>query len=184
MRNPHKTSIPAEMRHRQESLLAAWKAEQAMKNPSSMSSKQIDLPPLTPNDKLKLIGLAMGACMICSGIWMSYAGVQADGSVDIKSALISGSMKADSAGLIIAFLGSCVFMASALLSSKISHKEERSSSSFFDSLWSPRNQNIASGLILIFLFVTAILIANESFRVLFVMPLMIVVTRLTMYIFE
>jgi hypothetical protein len=64
----------------------------------------------TPNDWLRLVGLLGGFALFALGGWLLYLGVSADGSVDIRSALLSGTLKTTSAGLFICFFGMIVIV--------------------------------------------------------------------------
>jgi hypothetical protein len=56
-----------------------------------------------PNDWLKLISLVGGFGLFGVGSWMLFRGISAEGFVDLKSTLLSGTLKTSSAGLYICF---------------------------------------------------------------------------------
>src|SRR5436190_22153145 len=58
-----------------------------------------------PNDWLKLIALLGAFGLFGVGSWMLFSGISAEGFVDLKSTLLSGTLKASSAGLYICFFG-------------------------------------------------------------------------------
>ncbi len=64
----------------------------------------------TPNDWLRLVGLLGGFGLFALGGWLLYLGISADGSVDIKSTILSGTLKTTSAGLFICFFGMIVIV--------------------------------------------------------------------------
>jgi hypothetical protein len=57
----------------------------------------------TPNDWLKLVALIGGFCLFALGAWILHLGIAAEGVVDIKSTILSGTLKTASAGLFICF---------------------------------------------------------------------------------
>jgi hypothetical protein len=69
----------------------------------------------TPNDWLRLVALIGGFALALVGCWMLYRGIQAEGTIDLKSALLSGSIKGSSAGLYICFFA--VFVIALVLGS-------------------------------------------------------------------
>jgi hypothetical protein len=56
-----------------------------------------------PNDWIRLAALVGGFLMFLVGAWMLYLGIKAEGAVDLKSAMFSGTVRATSAGLYICF---------------------------------------------------------------------------------
>lgn len=57
-----------------------------------------------PNDVIRLAAL-LGALVLCViGALMMWQGVSGEGVIDIKSSILSGSLKSGSAGLFIVFL--------------------------------------------------------------------------------
>src|SRR5713226_4573970 len=56
-----------------------------------------------PNDWLRLIALLGAFGLFGVGSWMLFRGISAEGFVDLKSSLLSGSLRASSAGLYICF---------------------------------------------------------------------------------
>jgi hypothetical protein len=63
-----------------------------------------------PPDTLKLIALLGGFVLCGLGAYMMWLGVGAEGSVDLKSAVMSGSVKTGSAGLFLIFFGSAIVL--------------------------------------------------------------------------
>jgi hypothetical protein len=57
----------------------------------------------TPNDWMRLTALLGGLGLFCLGAWMLFQGIVAEGTVDLKSSVLSGTIKASSAGLYICF---------------------------------------------------------------------------------
>lgn len=61
-----------------------------------------------PSDIIKLIAL-LGAFALCGiGAYMMWLGIGAEGTVDIKSSVMSGTVKTGSAGLFLIFFGSAI----------------------------------------------------------------------------
>ncbi len=56
------------------------------------------------NDILRLVTLVAAIVFFSIGIWMIVNGISAEGAIDIKSAVVSGSLKTGSAGLFIVLL--------------------------------------------------------------------------------
>ena len=56
-----------------------------------------------PNDWLRLISLVGAFGLFGVGSWMLFQGISAEGFVDLKSTLLSGTLKTSSAGLNICF---------------------------------------------------------------------------------
>ena len=77
----------------------------------------------SPNDYMRLIALVGGLLLFCLGAWMLFQGIVAEGAVDLKSSVLSGSIKATSAGLYICFfaLFIIVFVLVTLLAPERSH---------------------------------------------------------------
>lgn len=63
-----------------------------------------------PPDILKLIALLGGFALCGLGAFMMWLGVGAEGAVDIKSSVMSGSVKTGSAGLFLIFFGSAIVL--------------------------------------------------------------------------
>jgi hypothetical protein len=49
----------------------------------------------------RLILLIAAIAFFAIGLWMIYSGIQAEGTIDVKSALVSGTVKSGSAGIFI-----------------------------------------------------------------------------------
>jgi hydrogenase-4 membrane subunit HyfE len=58
----------------------------------------------SPNDWIRLVALIGGFGLFLLGSWMLYHGIVAEGIVDLKSSILSGTLKSSSAGLYICFL--------------------------------------------------------------------------------
>jgi hypothetical protein len=58
-----------------------------------------------PSEIIRLTALIGGFLLCGLGGWLMWLGVGADGSVDIKTSVLSGSVKTGSAGLFILFFG-------------------------------------------------------------------------------
>jgi|GEM_PF-2692712 len=71
----------------------------------------------TPNDWLRLIGLAGGFGLFVLGTKMVYQGISTEGHVDLKSVVLSGTLRTTSAGIYICFfaLFIIVFVLATLL---------------------------------------------------------------------
>ena len=73
-----------------------------------------------PNDWLRLVALVGGFCFFGLGVWLLVTGISADGIVDLKSSIISGTLKTGSAGLFVCFFSLVViaFVLTSLVASK------------------------------------------------------------------
>lgn len=58
-----------------------------------------------PSDFIRLAALIAGFLLCCLGAFLMWLGVGAEGAVDIRSSVLSGSIKTGSAGLFILFFG-------------------------------------------------------------------------------
>ena len=63
-----------------------------------------------PQDRIKIVALIGSMAMFFLGALMMWKGVSAEGAIDLKSSLISGSLKTGSAGLFICFLSFIVIV--------------------------------------------------------------------------
>ena len=73
----------------------------------------------SPTHWIVLASLLGSFVMFGVGAWMLYAGIAADGAVDIKTTLASGTIRTGSAGLFIIFFAFLVIISSlALLASR------------------------------------------------------------------
>ncbi|MBX3628002.1 MAG: hypothetical protein KF892_23540 [Rhizobacter sp.] len=63
-----------------------------------------------PHDVIRLVALIGAIALFCLGGAMMWQGVAAEGTIDLKSSVISGSLKTGSAGLFIAFLAFVVIV--------------------------------------------------------------------------
>lgn len=63
-----------------------------------------------PSDVIRLVALIGALIMFCVGAFMMWQGISAEGAIDIKSSVLSGSIKTGSAGLFIAFLAFAVMV--------------------------------------------------------------------------
>lgn len=76
---------------------------------------------LSPTHWIVLASLLGSFVMFGIGAWMLYAGIAAEGAVDIKTTLASGTIRTGSAGLFIIFFAFLIIIASlALLASRAS----------------------------------------------------------------
>lgn len=57
-----------------------------------------------PNDVIRLVALIGAMVLFAMGAYMMLQGISAEGAIDIKSSVVSGSLKTGSAGLFIVFL--------------------------------------------------------------------------------
>jgi hypothetical protein len=73
-----------------------------------------------PNDWLRLIALVGAFGLFATGVWLLVSGIAADGTLDLKSSIISGTLKTASAGLYVCFFALVVitFVLATLASSK------------------------------------------------------------------
>src|SRR5713226_8087213 len=69
-----------------------------------------------PADVIRLVALIGGLLLFGLGALMMWKGIAAEGAIDIKSSVMSGTIKTGSAGLFIAFLSfvTIVFVLSSL----------------------------------------------------------------------
>lgn len=74
----------------------------------------------TPNDWIRLVALIGAFGLFGLGAWMLFLGIAAEGTIDLKSSILSGTIKASSAGLYICFfaLFIIVFVLASLLKSQ------------------------------------------------------------------
>jgi hypothetical protein len=56
-----------------------------------------------PNDWIRLAALVGAFVLFGIGAWMLFQGISAEGVVDLKSSVLSGTIKASSAGLYMCF---------------------------------------------------------------------------------
>lgn len=56
-----------------------------------------------PNDWIRLVALIGAFVLFGLGAWMLFQGISAEGEVDLKSSILSGTIKASSAGLYMCF---------------------------------------------------------------------------------
>lgn len=78
-----------------------------------------------PQDVIRLVALIGAIALFCLGATMMWQGISAEGTIDLKSSIISGSLKSGSAGLFIAFLA---FVIMVFVLSGASHRREPSPS--------------------------------------------------------
>lgn len=63
-----------------------------------------------PSDIIRLVALIVAFVLAIGGAVMMWLGISADGAIDIKSAVISGSIKTGSAGLFILFFAFAIIV--------------------------------------------------------------------------
>jgi hypothetical protein len=63
----------------------------------------MDKPHWTPHDWTRLAALVGGFGLFGLGAWMLYQGIAAEGVINLKSSILSGTIKTSSAGLYICF---------------------------------------------------------------------------------
>ena len=68
----------------------------------------------TPKEIRKLITLISGLVFFCLGIYLMCNQIKADGSIDIKTTLLTGHIKSGSAGLFICFFAVVMLLISLL----------------------------------------------------------------------
>jgi len=71
-----------------------------------------------PADVIKLVALVGALLLLLLGAFMMWQGISTEGSIDIKSSLLSGSIETGSAGLFVAFLGFCIAVFALLAPSR------------------------------------------------------------------
>jgi hypothetical protein len=71
---------------------------------------------LTFDQIMRLLLLLSGVVFFGVGVWMIQAGIKAEGSIDIRSEVLSGSLKTGSAGLFVTFFAFFMILASVLFS--------------------------------------------------------------------
>jgi hypothetical protein len=64
-----------------------------------------------PNDFIRLAALIGSFLLFCLGAWLLFRGISAEGVVDLKSAVLSGTLKSSSAGLYICFFAAFIILA-------------------------------------------------------------------------
>ncbi|HXC08847.1 MAG TPA: hypothetical protein VNV61_07950 [Steroidobacteraceae bacterium] len=64
-----------------------------------------------PNDIIRLVVVIGSFLLFFVGVWLLVKGIAAEGTVNLKSALLSGTIKATSAGLYICFFAVFVLFA-------------------------------------------------------------------------
>ncbi len=72
----------------------------------------------TPHEIRKLIAQIAGLLFGGSGVWLLIDGVQASGTLDITSELLSGKIESGSAGLFLLFLGFLLILFPSFFGSK------------------------------------------------------------------
>ena len=82
--------------------------------------------PWKPNDWIRLAALIGAFLLFAIGALMLFYGVTADGVVDIKSTILSGTIKASSAGLYLCFFA--MFIIVFVLVTAITRSKEKPSS--------------------------------------------------------
>jgi uncharacterized membrane protein len=82
---------------------------------------------LTFDQWMRLLLLVSGIAFFGVGVWMVKTGIKAEGSIDIRSTLLSGSLKTGSAGLFITFMSFFMILASVLFSKWPARPRDRSS---------------------------------------------------------
>ena len=101
---------------------------------------------------MRLIALIGGFALFCLGIWLLVSGIKADGTVDLKSAVLSGTLRTESAGLYVCFFA--VFIVVISLAS--AHFEKKNTGNE-----NPRQQRMF-GLFLILLFALFVSILGHA----------------------
>ena len=65
---------------------------------------------------MRLLLLSSGIVFFGIAVWLIKSGINAEGTIDVRSAILSGSVKTGSAGVLIAFLSFFMILASVLFS--------------------------------------------------------------------
>lgn len=73
----------------------------------------------TPHEIRKLISQIAGLLFAGAGVWLLIDGVQASGTIDITSEILSGKIESGSAGLFLLFLGFILILFPSLFGSKV-----------------------------------------------------------------
>lgn len=63
-----------------------------------------------PADVVRLIAMLGAFILFCIGVLMMWKGIAVEGAIDIKSSVLSGTIKTASAGLFVAFLSFVVII--------------------------------------------------------------------------
>lgn len=75
---------------------------------------------LTFNELMRLLLMISGIAFFGVGVWMIKDGVAAEGTIDIRSAFLTGSLKTGSAGLFVAFFAFFMILTSVMFSHRTS----------------------------------------------------------------
>jgi hypothetical protein len=78
---------------------------------------------------MRLLLLLSGIAFFGVGVWMIRSGIKAEGSIDIRSEMLSGSIKTGSAGLFLTFFSFFMIVASVLFSKRPSVARAKSDKS-------------------------------------------------------
>ncbi|MBT8763096.1 hypothetical protein KFV02_04035 [Desulfohalobiaceae bacterium Ax17] len=105
----------------------------------------------------RLIVLIAGLAFFCTGIWMINSGIKAEGSVDIKSAIVSGTVKSGNAGLFIVVLA-FLLMVFSLPGLRRSKPDETKPKTFW---LKEKNQKLFAGFALVLLILFAFIFTKE-----------------------
>ncbi|MDP3029587.1 MAG: hypothetical protein Q8O04_08850 [Deltaproteobacteria bacterium] len=123
----------------------------------------------------RLILLIAAIVFFGIGLWMIYSGIKAEGTIDVKSALVSGTVKSGSAGIFITVLS---FMLMVLSLPGISRGDKASTERA--GFWqNERNRKIAFGFALVAIVIVAFILTKEYF---FLGTLAVIVSMLMGYI--
>ncbi len=105
----------------------------------------------------RLILLIAAIAFFAIGLWMIYSGIQAEGTIDVKSALVSGTVKSGSAGIFIIVLA-FMLMVLSLPGIKQTDKEGTTRITFWQN---DRNRKIAFGFALVLIVLVVFIITKE-----------------------
>lgn len=107
----------------------------------------------------RLILLVAAIVFFAIGLSMIYSGIKAEGTIDIKSAVVSGTVKSGSAGIFITVLS---FMLMVLSLPAISRDDKDSTTRI--TFWqNERNRKIAFGFALVLIVIVAFILTKEYF---------------------
>jgi hypothetical protein len=107
----------------------------------------------------RLILLVAAIVFFAIGLWMIYSGIKAEGTIDIKSAIVSGTVKSGSAGILVTVLS---FMLMVLSLPAINRGDKKGTTRI--TFWqNEKNRKIAFGFVLVLIVIVAFILTKEYF---------------------
>jgi hypothetical protein len=107
----------------------------------------------------RLILLVAAIAFFAVGLWMIYSGIKAEGTIDIKSVVVSGTVKSGSAGIFVTVL-SFMLMVLSLPGLSRGDKEGTTGITFWQN---EKNRKIAFGFALVLIVIVAFIITKQYF---------------------